>query len=104
MVGTASTVQRYLLLESPGPWGAEVLRDSRLPPEVKRELRVRSSETGVRVLLIRRHRQRPVSASRQFFIADTGLPHPRLVHGELSDLREILDVDLVLPTDTPPSN
>ena len=98
MVGTASTVRRYLLLESPGPWGAEVLRDSRLPPEVKRELRVRSRETGVRVLLIRRYGQRAGGASRQFFIADAGLPQPTLVHGELSDLREILDVDLTFPT------
>jgi hypothetical protein len=97
MVGTASTVRRYLLLESPGPWGAEVLRDSRLPLEVKRELRVRSRRTGVRVLLIRRHDQRAGGASRQFFIADAGLPKPTLVHGELSDLREILDVDLAQP-------
>jgi len=97
MVGTASTVRRYLLLESPGPWGAEVLRDSRLPLEVKRELRARSRESGVRVLLIRRHRQRAVGASRQFFIADAGLPQPTLVHGELSDQREILDIDLTAP-------
>jgi hypothetical protein len=98
MVGTASTVRRYLLLESPGPWGAEVLRHSRLPPEVKHELRLRSRQTGIRVLLIRRHRQRAVGASRQFFIADVGSPHPRLVHGRLTDPREILDVDLTAPT------
>jgi hypothetical protein len=49
------------------------------------------------VLLIRRHRQRASSASRQFFIADAGPPQPTLVHGELSDLREILDVDLTQP-------
>ena len=31
IAGTASTVRAFLLVENPGPWGVDALRDSRLP-------------------------------------------------------------------------
>ena len=34
LAGTASTVRAFLLVEHPGPWGADVLRDTRLPDGV----------------------------------------------------------------------
>jgi Sucrase/ferredoxin-like len=53
MAGTASTVRSWLLLEDPGPWGRDALRDARLPERVGLELRRRCQAAGVRPLLIR---------------------------------------------------
>jgi len=54
MAGTASTVRSWLLLEDPGPWGRDALRDARLPERVGLELQRRCRAAGVRPLLIRR--------------------------------------------------
>jgi hypothetical protein len=97
MVGTASVVRRYLLLEAPGPWGIEVLRDARLAADFKAELRRLSRRTGVRVLLIRRYRQRPTQPARQFFLASVGPAGSWLVGGIRDDLRSVLDLDLMGP-------
>lgn len=60
LVGTASTVTRFLLVEDPGPWGVDALRDARLPSSVKEQLLRRAGQHRVRVVLIRRHgRSRP---------------------------------------------
>ena len=54
MAGTASTVRSWLLLEDPGPWGRDALRDARLPEFVGLELQRRCRAAAVRPLLIRR--------------------------------------------------
>lgn len=54
IAGTASTVRSFLLVEHPGPWGADVLRDARLPDGLGDHLRARSAAHGTKVLLIRR--------------------------------------------------
>ncbi len=51
LAGTASTVRSFLLVEDPGPWGTAILRDSRLPAQVRAVL---GAARGVRPLLIRR--------------------------------------------------
>src|ERR687890_196141 len=38
LVGTASTVRAFLLVENAGPWGVDAMRDVRLPEDVKRPL------------------------------------------------------------------
>jgi len=92
MAGTASQVRRYLLLEMPGPWGVEALRDARLPADLKRGLRRRSRASRVRVLLIRRFRVRTVSRPR-VFVVDTNPAQPAAWEGRLIDLYEALDLD-----------
>jgi hypothetical protein len=67
--GTASTVRAFLLVENPGPWGTEALRDARLPDEVKTRLRARSAAAGVRTLLVRRHRRAEPRAGIRVFAA-----------------------------------
>ena len=42
MAGTASTVRAFLLVEHPGPWGEDALRDARLPDGLGPELRARA--------------------------------------------------------------
>ena len=58
MAGTASTVRSFLLVEHPGPWGEEALRDARMPPGIGPELRERAAAARTKVLLIRRPARR----------------------------------------------
>ncbi|MGI9155134.1 MAG: hypothetical protein ACR2FG_00620, partial [Marmoricola sp.] len=51
LIGTASTVRSFLLVEHPGPWGQAALRDAALPGNLLAGLRRRSSSAGVRVLM-----------------------------------------------------
>ena len=59
LVGTASTIRHWLLVESDGPWGRDGLRDARLPEGLGDELRALERRTDARVLLIRRTDRRP---------------------------------------------
>ena len=54
MAGTASTVRAFLLVEHPGPWGDDALRDARLPDGLGARAARRAAATGSKVLLIRR--------------------------------------------------
>ena len=93
MVGTASTVTRFLLLEDPGPWGVDALRDARMPPAVKRKLASHARENGVRVVLIRRH-GRTVPGQLRCFAVSAGAPRPWVETAILDGVGEILDLDL----------
>ena len=52
--GTAATATTWLLLEQPGPWGANALTSSHLDRALGRALERAADGTGVRVALIRR--------------------------------------------------
>jgi len=95
MTGTASTVRSFLLVEHPGPWGVDALRDARLPEGIGPELRARAAATRTKVLLIRR----PAGASRdadgiRVFAAYAHHAEPWLETTVLDDLAEVHDVDL----------
>jgi len=66
LLGTASTVRAFLLVEFPGAWGRDAFTDSRLPDDVRAYLGREARSTGVKVLLIRRHGRRPASGLRVF--------------------------------------
>src|SRR3954454_24937312 len=53
-IATASPVQRWLLIEQPGPWGRDALLQSRFDADVAPLLAERAAREDVRVLLIRR--------------------------------------------------
>ena len=55
LYGTASTVQRWLLVERNGPWGAQALHENDLEARTSEHLRTLSRQLRARVLLIRRH-------------------------------------------------
>ena len=65
LAGSASTFPAFLLLEHPGPWGVDALRDARLPDGLGAHLASTARGTGVRVLLARRHRGGPARTSGQ---------------------------------------
>jgi hypothetical protein len=91
-VGTASTVRNWILLEQAGPWGTHALTESRLPPELGEELRRRSHEFGVRVVLIRRH-GRSTTPGAQSFVCHSGPDAPWLELARLERPSRVLDLD-----------
>jgi hypothetical protein len=70
-VATASPVQRWLLIEQPGPWGREALTESRFDADVAPRLAKRSREEGVRLLLVRRPGDRLADSGRRWAYADS---------------------------------
>jgi hypothetical protein len=91
--GTASTVRAFVLVEAPGPWGEDAVRDSRLPAEVKGKLRELESADRVRPLLIRR-RSRGVGTGARIFAAHVHSGRPWLETALLDHVRDVLDLDL----------
>ncbi|NYE36631.1 hypothetical protein F4692_001764 [Nocardioides cavernae] len=69
LAGTASTVRSYLLVEHPGPWGAEALRDARLPDGLGARLAEDARRHRVRVLLTRRPGRRTPGQGTRVFAA-----------------------------------
>jgi hypothetical protein len=69
-VATASPVQRWVLIEQPGPWGRDALTESRFDPEVAAGLARRSREEGVRLLLVRRPGDRLADSGSRWAYAD----------------------------------
>lgn len=109
--GTASTVRAFLLVENPGPWGTDALRDVRLPQEVKDALRARSAAARVRTLLIRRHRGVEAGPGIRVFAAYADPASPWMETTTLPAPEALLDLDLdslgrgespgLTPTDEP---
>ncbi|MGI9155496.1 MAG: sucrase ferredoxin, partial [Marmoricola sp.] len=83
----------FLLVEHPGPWGQAALRDAALPGNLLAGLRRRSSSAGVRVLMIRRHRQRGQDGVR-VFAASAHPVRPWLETVHLESHHDVLDLDL----------
>jgi hypothetical protein len=92
MIGTASVVTNWILLEQPGPWGYDATIESRIPRQVAREIRSRARSLRIRVVLIRRH-GRSTPERRLCYFAHTGIARQRLERLELTDVGDLLDVD-----------
>ncbi|MFS8202374.1 sucrase ferredoxin [Streptomyces sp. CWNU-52B] len=74
LAGTAATARTWLLVEQPGPWGANALTSSHLDPVLGRALEQAAEGTGVRIALIRRpgrHADCHTVAERQVYAAHT---------------------------------
>lgn len=91
--GTASQVTRWLLLEEPGPWGADAVIDSRLDPAVARALQLRAASLSARLLLIRRHRAAATTGRR--LVAAVSAVHGSWAEAfELDSAADVLDLPL----------
>lgn len=96
VLATASRIDRWLLVEAPGPWAAETLPPVRgLPPDVLPKLQARAKAAGARTLLIRRPggRDRRDAAGRRLFAADSRPGHERLITRMVSE-HELLDLPM----------
>ena len=102
LLGTASRVRRWLLVEQPGPWGEDALLESRLDEGVARVVEANSRRHGVRVVLIRRPGWQ-ASERSSVFLARTDPSHSWLEQLELDDPDELAALDLsVLTADRAP--
>lgn len=101
LAGSASTVSAFLMLEHPGPWGVNALRDARLPEGVGERLRAHAHAAGVRLLLIRRPGRTGAAgpggaadAGRRIFAVHARAPYSWTETALLDDPRAVLDLDL----------
>ncbi|MFF7637940.1 sucrase ferredoxin [Kitasatospora sp. NPDC008050] len=97
LAATAATARTWLLIEQSGPWGAKALTESHLDERLGRELETAGAGTGVRVALIRRpgrHADDRPAARHQVILAHTVPGQGWIRRAELSDLAELLTLDL----------
>lgn len=94
LAGTASTVRSFLLLEHSGSWGADALRDARLPDGLGEHLAREGRRSGVRVLLVRRPGRRAEGAGVRVFVARAAGADSWLEAATLSGPEEVRDLDL----------
>ena len=96
IAGTAATARTWLLLEQPGPWGAQALTMSHLDPALGRALEKAAEGTGVRIALIRRpgrHADFGPPAVRQVYAAHTTPGNTWLHSATTRDPEQLLDLD-----------
>lgn len=94
MRGTATTISGLLLIEQPGPWGRDRLRESRLDPEIGAALEERCAAAGVRPQLIRTGDRRRLDAERTVFLVHPGRSDRWMERVVIDDDRQLLDLDL----------
>lgn len=102
--GTAPTNPAWLLIEQPGPWGRDRLRQSRLDPQIGNTIALRCADAGVRPVLIRSAHRRRLDHTRNVFLVHPGHSGESwMEHIDLSDERELLDLDVsATHSPTPP--
>lgn len=94
LIGTASAVRAFLLIEHSGSWGVNALRDARLPDGLGQSLLKAAAAARVRPLLIRRPNRSVDPDGLRVFAA---FAHPSLPWAETDVLdhpHELLDLDL----------
>jgi hypothetical protein len=94
--GTASTVRRWVLIEEPGPWGANALRDNRLDPALMSRIQEVVRPLRLRVVLIRRVRRRRGASPhrRRCLLAWTGPEGGWVEEAVLDAPEQVLELDL----------
>ncbi|CAN5413376.1 hypothetical protein BH18ACT1_BH18ACT1_03390 [soil metagenome] len=93
LVGTASTVRRWLLVEQAGAWGHDAIGQSGLPVEVAEPLRAATAAAGVRLLLVRSP-TRELVEGRRCALVESGPGRPWQRRAVVADPRELVGLDL----------
>jgi hypothetical protein len=105
---SAAPVQRWLLVEEPGPWGRDALLDSPIGAQVAADLAKRAASARTRVMLIRRpgrsggarargevhERGGPRATPRRWAVVDSRLGREASWWGWWSQDSQLLDVPL----------
>jgi hypothetical protein len=94
VTGTASTVRAFLLVEHPGPWGVDALRDARLPDGLGDSVARAAAAARVRPLLVRRPGRRTHQDGMRVFAAFVHHARPWAETTVLADPHQLLDLDL----------
>jgi hypothetical protein len=93
LLGTASRVRSWLLVEQDGIWGHNALSESDLEASVAEELKTSAARHGIRVLLIRRNGA-PARLPRRGFAVHSGMRAGWIQAFSFEHPRALLDVDL----------
>ncbi|GEM35196.1 sucrase ferredoxin [Nocardia neocaledoniensis NBRC 108232] len=96
MLGTAAHVPGWLCVEHPGAWGRDVIGDEVLGPEITAELAARTTAAQVRPTLIRRPGRNEFTGKRTVLLASSRPEGSWCERFEITDLRELFDIDLRL--------
>ena len=99
LFATAAPAERFVLVEEPGAWGRNALRESRLDTSVLAGLLARCHSANARLLLIRRA-HRPTE-SRSWAIADARPGSEATWWGTFEADDELCDLDPGAPSGTP---
>jgi hypothetical protein len=91
MAGTAPSERGVLVLEIPGPWGRDVLSESRLGTELGAAIEAKAKAAGFRVQGVRRQHRRYETTRPHAWVAGVGR---YLEHFVLDELPDLLDLDL----------
>lgn len=94
--GSATRITGWLCIEQPGAWGRDVIGDEVLGAEITPELAARTKAAHVRPTLIRRPGRNEFSGVRTVLIASSRPQGSWCERFEITDLRELLDLDLHL--------
>ncbi|WP_069163662.1 sucrase ferredoxin [Nocardia altamirensis] len=100
--GTATEVTGWLCIEHPGAWGRDVIGDEVLGPEITQELAARTAAAQVRPTLIRRPGRNEFTGTRTVLIASSREDGAWCERFEITDLKQLLDIDLHLLNGPPP--
>lgn len=102
VLGTASRVRRWLLIEQPGSWGRDALRESRIPDDVAEGVHHLAAAHRVRVVLVRRS-MAPTTGSHEVHLVRSDRTVRWAERLRVRDLSALLDLDLrALDADAPP--
>lgn len=93
LLGTASVVRRWILIERDGPWGIVALRKNRFDVDVQSKIQELRRLTGARILLIRRHAKRSQAGVR-VMCSYTSHTQKWLEEFRLDSIHDLFDLDL----------
>ncbi len=94
LLGTAFPAAQLLLVEQPGPWGPDGLRDSRFGAEAAARLEARARRAGLRLEAIRRPGRSRRAGEHRWALVDTRDGQESIRWGSYRDPAELLDVPL----------
>jgi hypothetical protein len=94
MLGTASTIRTWILVEAPGPWGYDALIENRLPDGFGQALERLADRLGARAILIRRPLWRPPVERRRVFLARSGPGEVWIETRPIDGPDDLLEADL----------
>ncbi|MGW4247748.1 sucrase ferredoxin [Nocardia sp. NPDC004722] len=100
--GSATRITGWLCVEQPGAWGRDVIGDEVLGPAITPELAARTKAAHVRPTLIRRPGRTEFTGVRTVLLVSSRPGGSWCERFEISDLRELLDIDLHLLNGPPP--
>jgi len=93
LLATAAPAKRFLLVEQPGAWGRDALRDSRIAPSILAGLVERCHAADARLLLIRRAHRGPATA-RAFAVVDARPGREAIGWGRFEDDSELAGIEV----------